>query len=96
MKANRYCVLTACQTVSPDVAWSRNLCWVLTVYRVEGVNRVGTALRLQPVVTPWGYVILEPPPTPVHRRDHWTRMRGSRWQKWDVNTAAEHGRALPL
>lgn len=62
MKANRYCVLTACQTVSPDVAWSRNLCWVLTVYRVEGVNRVGTALRLQPVVTPWGYVILEPPP----------------------------------
>lgn len=94
MKANRYCVLTARQTLSPDVAWSRNLSWVLTVYKVGGVNRVGTALRLQPVVTPRVYVILESPP--VHRRDHWTRMRGSRWQEWDVNTAAEHGRALPL
>ena len=94
MKANSYCALTACQTLGPDVAWSRSLSWVLTVYKVEGVNRVGTALRLQPVVTPRGYVILEPPL--VHRRDQWARMRGGRWQKWVVNTAAEHGRALPL
>lgn len=69
-------MLTACQTLSPDVAWSRNLSWVLTVYKVEGVNRVGTALRLQPEVIPRGYVILEPPL--VHRRDQWTRLRGSR------------------